>query len=122
MLASIWNILVTSAIIFVFVMWFWLLITVIGDIFRRTDKGGFSKIIWILFLLFLPLLGVFAYILTQSKGMAERQQKQVEKAREDLREFVGVSPADELEKLDKLKAAGSITDAEYQKLRARVIG
>jgi hypothetical protein len=121
-LASIWNILVTSAIIFVFVMWFWLLITIIGDIFRRTDTGGFSKILWILFLLFLPLLGAFAYILTQSKGMAERQQKQVEKAREDLREFVGVSPADELEKLDKLKAAGSVTDAEYQKLRARVIG
>lgn len=122
MIASIWNILVTSAIIFVFVMWFWLLITIIGDIFRRTDTGGFSKILWILFLLFLPLLGVFVYILTQSKGMAERQVKQVEKAREDLREFVGVSPADELEKLAKLKSAGSITDAEYQKLRARVIG
>lgn len=121
-IASIWNILVTSAIVFVFVMWFWLLVTIIGDIFRRTDTGGFSKILWILFLLFLPLLGAFAYILTQSKGMAERQQKQVAKAREDLREFVGVGAADELEKLDRLKTAGSITDAEYQKLRARVIG
>lgn len=122
MLASIWNILVTSAIIFVFVMWFWLLITIIGDIFRRDDTGGFSKLLWILFLLFLPLLGAFFYILTQSKGMAERQQRQVAKAREDLREFVGVGAADELEKLDRLKAAGSITEAEYAKLRARVIG
>jgi hypothetical protein len=121
-LASIWNILVTSAIIFVFVMWFWLLITIIGDIFRRDDTGGFSKLLWILFLLFLPLLGAFFYILTQSKGMAERQQRQVAKAREDLREFVGVGAADELEKLDRLKAAGSITEAEYAKLRARVIG
>lgn len=122
MLASIGNLLLTAFVVFAFVMWFWLLITIIGDIFRRDDTSGFTKILWILFLLFLPLLGAFLYILTQSKGMAERQQKQVAKAREDLREFVGVSAADELEKLDKLKAAGRITEAEYAKLRARVIG
>lgn len=122
MIASMFNLLVTAFVVFAFVMWFWLLITIIGDIFRRDDTGGFSKLLWILFLLFLPLLGAFVYVLTQSKGMAERQQRQVQKARDDLREFVGVSPADELEKLEKLKAAGSITDAEYQKLRARVIG
>lgn len=122
MIASLWNLLVSVAIIFLFVMWFWLLITVIGDIFRRSDSSGFAKILWILFLLLVPLLGVFAYILTQSRGMAERQAQQVARARADLREFVGVSPADELEKLAKLKATNQISDDEYQKLRARVIG
>lgn len=120
--SSIVNFAMFAFVVFVFVLWLWLLISVIGDLFRRHDIGGFGKVIWILFLLFLPYLGVFAYILTQGKGMGERQAAQVQEARRELRDFVGISPADELKKLDELKAAGSISADEYARLRAKVIG
>lgn len=108
-------------IIFIFIMWFWLLITVMSDLFRRDDVGGFGKVIWVIFLVLLPYLGVFAYLLTQGGGMARRNIAQAEKAREQLRSFVGFSAADEIEKLDKLKAAGTITAEEYTRLRARAL-
>ena len=109
-------------IIFIFIMWFWLLITVMGDLFRRDDVGGFGKVIWVIFLVLLPYLGVFAYLLTQGGSMAERNKAQVSKAREELRSIVGFSAADELEKLDKKKAAGTISADEHAKLRANLLG
>lgn len=121
MLSSLWTFFVNVAVIFIFVMWFWLLITIIGDLFRRSDVGGFGKVIWILLLVLLPFLGVFLYLLTQSSGMAERSSAQMVKARDDLRQVVGFSAADELEKLAKLKSAGTITDAEYSKMRAKLV-
>jgi energy-coupling factor transporter transmembrane protein EcfT len=110
------------AVVFLVVMWFWLLITVIGDLFRRDDVGGFAKVLWIIFLVFAPYLGVFAYLLTQSSGMAARSRRNAEAARDELRAVVGFSAADEIAKLDKLKAAGSITAEEYARLRAQAIG
>jgi len=104
-----------------FVLWIWLLISVFSDLFRRDDISGGAKVIWVIFLIILPYLGVFAYLLTQGGGMAERNQAQATKAREEMRNIVGFSAADEIRKLDELKAKGSITDAEYQKLRARLI-
>lgn len=109
-------------IIFVFIMWFWLLITVMGDLFRRDDVGGFGKVIWVIFLVLLPYLGVFAYLLTQGGSMAKRNQAQAEAARDQLRSIVGFSAADELAKLDKLKADGTITAAEHTAMRARLVG
>ena len=109
-------------IIFIFIMWFWLLITVMGDLFRRDDVGGFGKVIWVIFLVLLPYLGVFAYLLTQGGGMAKRNMAQAEKARDQLRSIVGFSAADELEKLDKMKAAGTISAEEHTKLRANLLG
>lgn len=116
-----WNFLVDLFMIFIFVMWIWLLITVYADLFRRHDVSGFGKVIWVIFLLLLPFLGVFIYLLTQSGGMAERQQARTVEAREELRKFVGYSVADEIEKLGKLKADGTITEAEYSRLRARLL-
>jgi energy-coupling factor transporter transmembrane protein EcfT len=110
------------AVVFLVVMWFWLLITVIGDLFRRDDVGGFAKVLWIIFLVFAPYLGVFAYLLTQSSGMAARSRRDATAARDELRAVVGFSAADEIAKLDKLKAAGSITAEEYARLRAKAIG
>ena len=107
-------------VVFVFIMWFWLLITVMGDLFRRDDVGGFGKVLWVIFLVVLPYLGVFAYLLTQGGGMAKRNMENAEKARDQLRSYVGYSTADELEKLDKMKTAGTITAEEYSRLRARV--
>ena len=120
--SSIFNFAMFTFVVFIFVLWLWLLFSVIGDLFRRHDIGGFGKVLWIIFLVVLPYLGVFAYILTQGRGMGERQVAQVKQAQSDLREFVGFSPADELKKLDELKAAGSISADEYGKLRAKLIG
>lgn len=116
-----WNFLVDVFIIFLFIMWIWLLISVFGDLFRRRDVSGFGKVIWILFLLFLPLLGVFLYLLTQSSGMDRRNQEAAQEAREHLRQVVGFSVAEELTKLEGLKAQGKISEEEYKRLRAKLV-
>ena len=121
LLGGLWGVFVTALVIFLFVMWFWLLITIVSDLFRRKDIGGFAKVLWILFLVLLPLLGVLAYVLTQSGGMSERHAANVVRAREDLREFVGVSTADEIAKLERLKSEGVINADEYARLRARLV-
>ena len=106
---------------FVFVVWFWLLISVFMDLFRRHDISGWAKAIWVIALLIFPYLGVFAYLITQSRGMAERSNQQVQRARDELRQVVGFSAADEIEKLDRLKTAGSITNEEFARLRAKLV-
>ena len=115
------NFLVDLFVIFMFILWIWLLITVFSDLFRRHDISGGGKVVWVIFLIVLPYISVLAYVLTQGGGMADRQKAQAEKAREDLRSMVGYSVADEIKKLDDLKAAGSISDAEYGKLRAKLV-
>lgn len=115
------NFLADIFSVFMFILWFWLLITVSGDLFRRHDVSGFGKVIWVIVLIVLPYIGIFAYLLTQGRGMAEREQARMKQAREELRHVVGFSVADELEKLDRLKSAGSISEEEYQRLRARVV-
>jgi len=107
--------------VFLFVLWFWLLIIVISDLFRRHDISGWGKAIWVIALIVFPYLAVFAYMITQSRGMAERNSQQAQQAREELRRVVGFSAADEIEKLDRLKKSGSITDQEFARLRARLI-
>ncbi|GMU78579.1 MAG: hypothetical protein AMXMBFR46_13740 [Acidimicrobiia bacterium] len=108
--------------IFLFVVWFWLLITVFSDLFRRHDIGGWAKAGWFILVFLFIYLGPLIYIITQSKGMAERNMKQMQVQQEQLRQIVGTSSADELLKLDQLKASGSITEEEYQKMRAKAIG
>src|SRR5215469_3817514 len=107
--------------VFVFVLWLWLLITVISDLFRRHDTSGVAKAIWVIVLVLFPYLGVFIYLITQSRGMAERNVQRAQQAREELRHVVGFSAADEIEKLERLKTAGTITQEEYTRLRARVV-
>ena len=108
--------------IFLFVIWFWLLITIFADLFRRHDISGWVKALWIIFVIVLPFLGILIYLVTQSHGIAERNMKQAQVEQEQLRQIVGTSSADELMKLDQLKASGSITEDEYQRMRAKVIG
>jgi hypothetical protein len=107
--------------IFLFILWFWLLMTVAGDLFRRSDISGFGKILWVILLIVLPYIGIFAYLLTQGRGMAQRGEEQARRARDDLRQIVGYSVADEIIKLDKLKSEGSITEQEYSRLRTRLV-
>jgi hypothetical protein len=107
--------------IFLFILWFWLLIVASGDLFRRHDISGFAKVLWVIAFILFSYLGVFAYFLTQGRGMAERNRAQANQAREELRQIVGFSAADEIAKLDKLKAAGSISEQEYGRLRAKLV-
>ena len=108
--------------IFVFVIWFWLLITIFADIFRRHDIHGGMKALWIIFVIVLPYLGIFVYLIANSKGMAERNIAQAKAQQEQLRQMVGTSSADELLKLEQLKSSGAVNDEEYAKMRAQIIG
>jgi cbb3-type cytochrome oxidase subunit 3 len=115
------NFIADAFTIFMFILWFWLLIVVSGDLFRRHDVSGFAKVLWVIAFILFSYLGVFAYFLTQGRGMAERNRAQASEAREELRHIVGFSAADEIVKLDKLKAAGSITADEYGRLRTKLV-
>jgi Short C-terminal domain/Phospholipase_D-nuclease N-terminal len=115
------NFLADAFAVFFFVLWFWLLIVVIGDLFRRHDISGWGKAIWVIALIVFPYLSIFAYMITQSTGMAERSAQQTKQAREELRQVIGYSIADEIEKLDRLKKSGSITDQEFARLRAKLV-
>jgi cbb3-type cytochrome oxidase subunit 3 len=115
------NFITDAFTIFMFILWFWLLIVVSGDLFRRHDVSGFAKVLWVIAFVLFSYLGVFAYLLTQGRGMAERNRAQATEAREELRHIVGFSAADEIVKLDKLKMAGSITEQEYGRLRAKLV-
>src|SRR5262244_1523508 len=115
------NFLADVFSVFIFVLWFWLLITVFGDLFRRRDVSGLSKALWVIGLIVFPYLGVFIYLISQSRGMAERQNQRVEQARGELRQIVGFSVADEIEKLERLKNSGAISGDEYARLRARAM-
>ncbi|MGO4686150.1 PLDc N-terminal domain-containing protein [Hyphomicrobium sp. 2TAF46] len=115
------NFLVDAFTIFMFFILIWLLITVFADLFSRRDISGFAKVIWTIVLIVFPYLGVFAYILTQSNGMYERRVEHAQQVRDDLRRTVGFSVADELEKLNRLRADGTVSDQEYGRLRARLV-
>jgi hypothetical protein len=101
------NFLMDVLEIFIFVVWFWLLITVFADLFRRHDISGWIKAIWVIALIVFPYLAILPYLIFQSRGMAERNVQQAQQARDELRRVVGFSAADEIENLDRLKKAGS---------------
>jgi len=115
------NFLTDILAIFAFVVWFWLLVIIFGDLFRRQDISGLVKAIWVLALILTSYLGVFAYLITQGRGMAERNAQQAQQARDELRRVVGYSVADEISKLDQLKKSGSISEAEFGRLRAKLV-
>jgi hypothetical protein len=108
--------------VFAWVVLFWFVITVFIDIFRRHDINGWIKALWVIFVVIAPWLGVLVYLISQHKGMAERQTKEVARERDELRHAVGFSVADELEKLERMKSEGKLSDEEYQKLRGQLIG
>ena len=115
------NFLADVLSIFIFVLWFWLLITIFGDLFRRHDISGWAKAIWVIVLIVFSYIGIFIYLITQHRGMAERQSQRVQQVREELRHVVGFSAADEIEKLERLKNSGTISNEEYTRLRARAV-
>jgi hypothetical protein len=115
------NFLMDMIAIFAFVVWFWLLVVIYGDLFRRHDISGWGKALWVLVLVLTSYFGILAYLIIQGRGMAERNAQQAQQARDELRSVVGFSVADEITKLDQLKKSGSITDVEYGRLRAKLV-
>ena len=117
-----WDILV----VFAFVIWFWLLITVFADIFRRHDTSGFAKVLWVIFVIIAPYLGVLIYLLVEHKGMAERNVKQVEAQQAQMDAYVksvagSGGAASEIEKAKGLLDSGAITQAEYDAIKAKAL-
>jgi hypothetical protein len=112
---------------FLFIIWLWLLIIVFGDIFRSHDLGGFAKAIWVIFVIILPYLGVFVYLIARGHKMAEHAQEAAEAQNaaftQAVQQAAGTtgSAADELARLADLKASGTITDAEFEQAKAKVL-
>lgn len=107
--------------VFAWVILFWLVITVFIDVFRRRDINGWVKALWVIVVILIPWLGVLIYLITQHDGMAQRSERAAAQERDQLRQVVGYSAADEIEKLDRLKSDGKLSDQEYQRLRSRVV-
>src|SRR5262249_51949147 len=112
---------------FLFFIWIWLLIVVFSDIFRSHDLSGWGKAIWTIFVIIVPYLGVFVYLIARGHKMHEHAVESAQAAdaaqRAYIRQTVGEAPsaADELTRIADLKDRGVIDDAEYQKLKAKAI-
>jgi Short C-terminal domain/Phospholipase_D-nuclease N-terminal len=114
-------------LVFAFVIWFWLLITVFSDVFRRNDIGGFAKTLWVIFVIILPYFGVFVYLIAEHKGMAERNVQAVQAQQDQMDAYVrsvaggGGGAAGEIEKAKTLLDSGAITQAEFDSIKAKAL-
>jgi hypothetical protein len=119
------DILWTMIIFFAWVIWFWLLISVFADIFRRHDISGGAKAGWLVFVIVLPFLGVFIYLITQSKGIAERTERQVQVSQQQLDDHIKSvavgGPAAEIEQAKRLLDSGAINQTEYEELKRKAL-
>jgi hypothetical protein len=112
---------------FLFFVWIMLIFSIFGDIMRNDDMGGLSKAIWSIFIIFLPFLGIFAYLIFNGNKMGERQVKAARAQEAAMQDYIrttaggGASAADELAKLADLHTAGKIDDAEYAAAKAKVV-
>jgi Short C-terminal domain/Phospholipase_D-nuclease N-terminal len=116
----------TMLIFFAFVIWIWILITVLIDIFRRHDTSGFAKVLWIIFIIVLPYLGVFVYLIVEHKGMTERAVKQQEAAQSQMDQYVKsvakhTDPAEQITKAKGLLDAGTISQAEFDQIKQKAL-
>src|SRR5688572_15985864 len=111
---------------FLFIIWIWILITVFTDIFRRRDIGGGSKMLWIIFVIVLPYLGVFVYLIANNDGMAERNIQQMQKQQQQTDAYIqsvagSGGAAAEIEKAKGLLDSGAITQAEFDALKQKAL-
>ena len=111
---------------FLFFVWIMLLFRIFADIFRDKDASGFSKVLWIVFLIVLPFLGAFLYIIVKGNSMAGREVEQLQAqdaaARQYIREAAAPSVTEELARLAELKDKGVINDAEFAAMKAKLVG
>jgi hypothetical protein len=121
------NIFWTILIFFAWVAWIWIAITVLIDLFRRRDVGGWAKALWVVFVIVLPFLGVLAYLLIYHDGMAERSGKEAAASQAQFDDYVRRTAgtggaAAEIEKAKQLLDSGAITQAEFDVLKAKALG
>jgi uncharacterized membrane protein YcjF (UPF0283 family) len=131
MLASSYPVLdafLTMLYFFLFIIWIWLLIMVFMDIFRSHDMGGWAKALWVIFIIILPFLGVFVYLIARGGKMHERAADQAAQQQKAFDQYVkqaagtpGETSADQLHKLADLKSQGVLTDAEFESQKAKIL-
>jgi hypothetical protein len=118
--------LLTVLSIFFFVIWIWILITILSDLFSDHETSGWGKAAWVFFLVFVPFLTALIYLGVRGSGMRDRMMARQAEAQTQMdtyvRETAGSSPADELHKLSELHDKGTISDEEFAKLKAKVVG
>jgi putative oligomerization/nucleic acid binding protein/phospholipase D-like protein len=118
------DVLWSMIIFFFWVIWIWIVITVLIDVFRRHDIGGFAKALWVIFVVILPWLGVLIYLIVEHNGMRERSMEQAHAQKEQfdqyVREAAGGS-ADEIAKAKQLLDQGAITQDEFNALKAKAL-
>jgi len=117
--------LLTVLSIFFVVIWIWILITVLIDLFRDHELSGWWKAVWVFFLVFLPVITVLVYLIARGNGMRDRaiaEHTHMRDASEQyIRSVAGSSPVDELHKLDELRARGAISQQEFEQLKAKIL-
>jgi hypothetical protein len=114
--------------LFVFFIWFWLLIVIFGDIFRSRDMSGGAKALWVIFVIVLPFLGIFFYLIARGGSMHERAEHAAQAQQKAFDDYVkqaagspGSTSADQLVKLADLKAQGVLTEAEFEAQKAKIL-
>jgi len=122
------DILGTMLVFFGFVVWFWLLIRVFADVFRRHDTSGWGKFAWSVFVIVVPLLGVLCYLIANGREMGQRDVEQAQAAQAQMDDYVrsvagegNGGPASEIAKAQSLLQSGSITQAEFDVIKAKAV-
>ena len=119
------GVLWSMLVFFLWVAWFMLLFHIIGDVFRRRDASGLNKTLWLIFILFVPFLGTFVYVIANSDDMARRNVEQMEAARSEtdsyIRSVADSGPAAEIERAKALLDTGAISQAEYDAIKAKAL-
>ena len=119
------ELLLTVFEISLFVIWIWILFTIIGDLFRDHDMSGWAKGIWIIFLVFIPYISMLVYLIARGSGMRERTIQAQSEAKQHFDSYVQeqahTSPADELHKLNDLKEKGALSPAEFDQAKAKLL-
>jgi hypothetical protein len=117
----------TFVLFFALLVYFWLLVTVLADVFRRTDISGWAKAGWIVFAIFLPLIGSLTYLITQGRSMAGRDVRAVQRAQRDTDDYIrsvaapGYRGVDEIARAKELLDRGAITQEEFEQLKRRAL-
>ena len=114
----------TMIIIFAWMIWFWLLISIAADVFRRRDASGLKKAAWLVFIIFVPFIGVLSYLIVNSDGMAERNMKSLQQSQSATEEYirsVAGGRAAEIERAKALLDSGAISQAEFDQLKSKAI-
>ena len=120
------DVLWTMLIFFAWIIWFWLLITVFADVFRRHDTSGFAKVLWIIFVIVLPFLGVFIYLIVNHDGMTQRSMKEAQTQRAQMDDYVrsvagSGGAAAEIERAKALLDSGAISQSEFDAIKAKAL-